>query len=98
VDVSKLAHEQASSVDDIHRAIDSVQRVAGDAAAATEELAATAEELSSQASALEQVVAYFQLGGESMGRNIISVGAPRASTMFRLPSVLDRPTRIKAVR
>jgi methyl-accepting chemotaxis protein len=98
VDVSKLAHEQASSVDDIHRAIDSVQRVAGDAAAATEELAATAQELSSQASALEQVVAYFQLGEGSTGGNVIAVGAPRASTMFRRPSVLDRPAKIKAVR
>jgi methyl-accepting chemotaxis protein len=85
VDVSRLAHEQAASVDEIHRAIGGVHRVASDAAAATEELAATAEELSSQASGLEQVVAYFQLGKRGGRRSVISVGEPRASGAFTLP-------------
>jgi methyl-accepting chemotaxis protein len=88
VDVSKLAHEQAAAVDDIHRAMDSSQRVAGDTAAAIQELAATAEQLSSQAVALEQVVAYFQLGESGARRNTITMSSPRHSGAFTLPSTI----------
>jgi methyl-accepting chemotaxis protein len=92
VEVSKLAHEQATAVDEIHHAMDGSQRVAGDTAAAIQELAATAEQLSSQAVALEQVVAYFQLGqgGDRSGqrRTVIAMAQPRHSGAFTLPSTL----------
>jgi methyl-accepting chemotaxis protein len=88
VDVSKLAHDQAAAVDEIHHAMDGSQRVASDTAAAIQELAATAEQLSSQAVALEQVVAYFQLGDRGGRRSVIAMAQPRQSGAFTLPSTV----------
>ncbi|HEY4219399.1 MAG TPA: methyl-accepting chemotaxis protein [Gemmatimonadaceae bacterium] len=93
VEVSKLAHDQAIAVDEIHHAMDGSQRVAGDTAAAIQELAATAEQLNSQAVALEQVVAYFKLeqASDQRGggrRTVIAMAQPRQSGAFTLPSTL----------
>jgi methyl-accepting chemotaxis protein len=88
-DIAKLAHDQAGSADEIRRAVDTSQRIANDTAAAIEELAATAEQLSSQAASLEQVVAYFQLGGRTGRRSVIAMSAPRSSGAFVLPSTLN---------
>lgn len=88
VDVSRLAHDQAEAVDDVHTSMNNVQRVANDSAAAIQELAATAEELSSQASALEDVVSYFKLATSEGRRSVIRVAAPRATGAFTLPSAL----------
>ncbi|HXT17694.1 MAG TPA: methyl-accepting chemotaxis protein [Gemmatimonadaceae bacterium] len=89
-DANNSAREQAKAVDEIDATMATAQRVAGDSAAAIEELAATAEELSSQASALEELVSYFQLDESGARRSVISVGAPRTSAAFHLPSTIGR--------
>lgn len=62
-EVAAASNEQASGVAQINRAISQVDQVTQRNASAAEELASTAEELASQAKALQQLMAFFRVGG-----------------------------------
>ncbi len=63
-EVAAASQEQSSGVTQISTAMGQVDQVTQRNASASEELASTAEEMSSQAEALQQLVSFFQLGGE----------------------------------
>ncbi len=63
-EVAAASQEQSSGVAQISTAMGQVDQVTQRNASASEELASTAEEMSSQAEALQQLVSFFQLGGE----------------------------------
>jgi methyl-accepting chemotaxis protein len=62
-EVSAASNEQAVGVTQINKALASVDQVTQRAAAAAEELASTAEEVAAQAEALQQLIAFFKIGG-----------------------------------
>ena len=62
-EVSAASNEQAVGVTQINKALASVDQVTQRAAAAAEELASTAEEVAAQAEALQQLIAFFRIGG-----------------------------------
>ena len=57
--------EQAGGVNQVSQAMTRVDSVTQRNASAAEELASTAEEMSAQAQALEQLVAFFKVAGET---------------------------------
>ena len=64
-EVSATSQEQAAGVGQVSRAMSSVEQVTQRNASAAEELSSTAEEVATQAVALQQVVAFFALDGET---------------------------------
>ena len=64
-EVAAASREQASGVGQINRAMSQVDQVTQRNASASEELASTAEEMASQAEALQQLMAFFKVGGEA---------------------------------
>jgi methyl-accepting chemotaxis protein len=63
-EVAAASREQSSGVMQINKAMGQVDQVTQRNAAAAEELSSTAEEMSSQAIALQQLMAFFRLGGK----------------------------------
>jgi methyl-accepting chemotaxis protein len=62
--VAGASREQASSVEDVTKAMQHVDELTQQSAASAEELAATAEELAAQAESLRALVAAFRIAGE----------------------------------
>jgi methyl-accepting chemotaxis protein len=63
-EVAAASQEQSAGVAQINKAMGSVDQVTQRNASAAEELASTAEEMSSQAGSLQQLIAFFRVGGE----------------------------------
>lgn len=62
-EVSATSGEQARNVTQVNRAMVQINRTMQANAASAEELASTAEELASQAESLQQLIAFFRVGG-----------------------------------
>ena len=62
-EVAAASREQASGINQVNRAIGHMDQVTQRNAAAGEELASTAEEVASQAESLQQLIAFFKVGG-----------------------------------
>jgi methyl-accepting chemotaxis protein len=62
-EVAAASREQAAGVAQVNRAMTQVDQVTQRNASAAEELAATAEEMTAQAEALQQLMAFFRVGG-----------------------------------
>ncbi len=73
-EIAASSSEQASGVAQVNSAINQVSQATQTAASSSEELAATSEEMAGQAQALQDLMSFFQLGDEPMGR-----AAPRTS-------------------
>ncbi|HET7434339.1 MAG TPA: methyl-accepting chemotaxis protein, partial [Thermoanaerobaculia bacterium] len=63
-DVAAASTEQASGVAQINQSLAQVDQVTQRNASAAEELAATSEEMAAQAEGLQQLVGFFDIGGE----------------------------------
>jgi methyl-accepting chemotaxis protein len=83
-EVAAASQEQSSGVAQINKAMAQVDQVTQRNAAASEELASTAEEMSSQAEALQDLVAFFNLGGEQRKQ-------ARRKPAAALPALAARP-------
>ena len=62
-EITAASEEQAQGIGQISQAVNQLDRAAQQNASGSEELAATAEELNGQAMQLQQVMAFFKLGG-----------------------------------
>jgi methyl-accepting chemotaxis protein len=63
-DVAAASNEQAAGVQQINQSLAQVDQVTQRNASAAEELAATSEEMAAQAEGLQQLVGFFEIGGE----------------------------------
>ncbi|HSN90326.1 MAG TPA: methyl-accepting chemotaxis protein, partial [Anaeromyxobacteraceae bacterium] len=75
-EVAAASQEQSSGVGQVSKAMGVVDQVTQRNASAAEELSSTAEEMSSQAESLQQLMAFFQVEGQS--RQHRPMAAPRA--------------------
>jgi methyl-accepting chemotaxis protein len=82
-EISTASEEQIDGVTRITGAMDQLNTVTQQNASASEELAATAEEMSGQAEELQQMMAFFSLGGTEGGP---AKAAPRAAKGAARPS------------
>jgi methyl-accepting chemotaxis protein len=82
-EVAAASAEQSSGVAQVNKAMTLVDQVTQRNASAAEELASTAEEMAAQAQTLEQLVAFFQLSGESRGPRRAATSAPLAPVHAR---------------
>jgi methyl-accepting chemotaxis protein len=64
-EVAAASNEQSSGVAQINKAMAQVDQVTQRNASAAEELSSTAEEMAAQAEALQQLVAFFRMGGKA---------------------------------
>jgi methyl-accepting chemotaxis protein len=64
-EITAASEEQASGVGQINSAVVQLSQTTQQNASSSEELAATAEEMSSQAVQLQQLMAFFRLGGDA---------------------------------
>lgn len=62
-EIAAASAEQSAGVSQVNTAIQQLNQVTQQNASASEELAATAEEMSAQAEQLQQVMAFFKIGG-----------------------------------
>ena len=62
-EITAASEEQSSGVGQINSAVSQLSQTTQQNASSSEELAATSEEMSSQAEQLQQVMAFFKLGG-----------------------------------
>ncbi len=77
-EIAASSVEQASGVAQVHVAINQVSQATQTAASSSEELAATSEEMAGQAQQLQDLMSFFQLESEPVGRPAPrSGGAPR---------------------
>jgi len=67
-EITAASEEQSSGVGQINSAVTQLSQTTQQNASSSEELAATAEEMSSQAEQLQQVMAFFNLGGNGSRR------------------------------
>src|SRR5574344_1355036 len=65
-EIAAASNEQASGVSQISGAVQQVNGATQQTASASEELASTAEEMSSQAESLQELLSYFNVGGEAL--------------------------------
>jgi methyl-accepting chemotaxis protein len=85
-EVAAASVEQSSGVAQVNKAMARVDEVTQRNASAAEELASTAEEMAAQAQALDQLVAFFRVGGqafvarrpETAPHHVAALRAPRA--------------------
>jgi methyl-accepting chemotaxis protein len=94
-EISAASGEQASGVSQITTAMGHLNGATQQNASASEQLSATAEELSGQAAQLQEMISFFQLGGDPHGHRA-SAGAPRgysAGTRSSEPIELRAPSR-----
>ena len=66
-EITAASEEQASGVGQINAAVSQLSQTTQQNASSSEELAATAEEMSSQAMQLQQLMAFFKVGGQAGG-------------------------------
>ena len=100
-DVAAASKEQAAGVSQINIALSTVDHVTQRNASAAEELASTAEELAAQAEMLQQLIAFFRLGGERRATagdvRVAQPSAPalpvRRKTSFEPPTVVSHTGR-----
>jgi methyl-accepting chemotaxis protein len=92
-EVAAASREQAAGVAQVNEAMSQVDEVTQRNASAAEELASTAEELASQAESLQQLMAFFRLGGAERGAGIPPAPASRASRA-ELPPALGLTPRL----
>ena len=83
-DVSAASQEQSTGVAQVSKAMSSVDQVTQRNASAAEELSSTAQEMSAQADALQELIAFFDVGTGDAGATASRGGAsavppPRAS-------------------
>jgi methyl-accepting chemotaxis protein len=97
-EVSAASNEQAVGVTQINKALSSVDQVTQRAAAAAEELASTAEEVAAQAEALQQLIAFFKIGGDAARPAMMRTAAPMLSPRFAQsgPTFAARQTQSRA--
>jgi methyl-accepting chemotaxis protein len=89
-EIAAASDEQSAGVGQINTAMNQLNQITQQNASASEELAATAEEMSGQAQQLQEIMSFFQVGGEavaqeSSGRN--SANVTRLATGGGKPSV-----------
>jgi methyl-accepting chemotaxis protein len=72
-DVAAASTEQASGVAQINQSLAQVDQVTQRNASAAEELAATSEEMAAQAEGLQQLVGFFEIGGEHLGVKPVAI-------------------------
>ncbi len=65
-EISAANNEQNSGTDQVNRAIQQLDQVIQQNAAASEEMASTSEELASQANQLQETIAFFKIGDETV--------------------------------
>jgi methyl-accepting chemotaxis protein len=65
-EVAAASTEQSAGVEQIGKALSQVEQVTQRNASGAEELSSTAEELAAQAEALQQLVGFFRVGGETV--------------------------------
>ena len=88
-EVAAASVEQSSGVAQVNKAMARVDEVTQRNASAAEELASTAEEMAAQAQALDQLVAFFRVGGQAF--------APRRpETVAHHPATLRAPRALVA--
>jgi methyl-accepting chemotaxis protein len=100
-EVAAASQEQSTGVSQVSKAMATVDQVTQRNAGAAEELSSTAEEMSSQAESLQQLVAFFTIGGE--GRTVrprihvphLAAPAPRAHPALapQLPLASHHPKK-----
>ncbi len=78
-EISAASTEQSQGAGQINTAISHITQATQQNAAASEELSATSEELTAQAQQLQQLVAYFQLPGQSHEPRRVSTISPAAA-------------------
>ena len=98
-EVAAASLEQSAGVEQVARAMAVVDQVTQRNASAAEELSSTAEEMSSQAAALQQLTAFFQVGG----LGALPPAAPRSSAPSARPTAearraADRSSTPRAAR
>jgi methyl-accepting chemotaxis protein len=76
-EVAATSQGQTTGVHQVSKAMDVVDQVAQRNASAAEELSSTAEEMASQAEALQDVMAFFQVGEGSGAASRLGGGSPR---------------------
>jgi methyl-accepting chemotaxis protein len=88
-EVTATSAEQASGVAQINKAMAQVDQVTQRNAAGAEELSSTSEEMSSQAVALEELMAFFRLGGgeAAVRPALVPFPPPPARPADRTPDV-----------
>ncbi|KFE66149.1 methyl-accepting chemotaxis protein [Hyalangium minutum] len=82
-EVSVTSGEQAQNVTQVNRAMMQINRTMQANASAAEDLASTAEELASQAESLQQLIAFFRVGGAALGAQRFTPVAARPGPRAR---------------
>ncbi len=78
-EIAAASGEQSGGVSQITKAMDHLNTATQQNASASEELSATAEELSGQAAQLQEMMAFFRLGGQGRAPAPVHAPAPPAS-------------------
>jgi methyl-accepting chemotaxis protein len=78
-EIAAASNEQSTGVGQINAAMGQLNKATQQNASASEELAATAEEMGGQAGQLQELMAFFQLGDQSMGNGRVSGMATRTA-------------------
>jgi methyl-accepting chemotaxis protein len=91
-EVAAASAEQSSGVNQVNKAMARVDQVTQRNASAAEELASTAEEMAAQAQGLEQLVAFFQVGG-SAAAPVRHAAAVPTRTGWAAPTLAAAPSR-----
>jgi len=92
-EISAASTEQSQGAGQINTAISQITQATQQNAAASEQLSATSEELTAQAQQLQQLVAYFQLPGQSHEPRRVAASSHAAATS----SAVANPGRKKPV-
>jgi methyl-accepting chemotaxis protein len=79
-EITSASEEQSVGVSQINTAMSQLSQITQQNASASEELAATAEEMSSQATNLQELMAFFRIGGERRAQL-----PAQQSSLIRLP-------------
>ncbi len=92
-EVAAASREQAVAVTQVTRAMTQVDQVTQRAASAAEEVASTAEELAAQAESLDGLVAFFNVGAQSMAQRPAASSASRLRQRALVRAARDRGSR-----
>ncbi len=84
-EISAASNEQNSGAEQVNKAIQQLDSVTQQNASASEEMASTSEELSSQAQYLQDIISFFNIGGNG-GRSAQKAVAQKAQVAGRKPA------------
>ncbi|MGZ8907534.1 MAG: methyl-accepting chemotaxis protein, partial [Methylobacter sp.] len=98
-EIAAASEEQSSGVGQINTAMDQLNKITQQNASSSEELAATSEEMSGQAAQLQELMAFFTVGGVSAAASVSSakIKPPKAAAK-KVPVAKHAPNEAEFVK